>query len=90
MNYFVYIIYSRKHDKYYKGVTTQPQLRLQEHNKGLSRYTAHFRPWELVYLEKCTDKKSALIRERKLKKFGKKQIINLINSPKNILNTNMQ
>ena len=86
MEYFVYIIYSPNNDKYYKGFTTNPLARLNKHNEGFSRYTANFRPWKLVYLEKCFDKKSALIRERKLKKFGKKQIINLINSPKNMLN----
>ena len=86
MEYFVYIIYSPKHDKYYKGFTTNPKARLQRHNEGFSRYTSNFRPWKLVYLEKCIDKKSALIRERKLKKFGKIQIQKLINSPKNILN----
>ena len=86
MEYFVYIIYSSNHDKYYKGFTTNPKARLKRHNDGFSRYTAQFRPWKLVYLEKCFDKKSALMRERKLKKFGKIQLQKLIDSPKNILN----
>jgi len=68
MSYFVYIIYSPKYDKYYKGFTENPHKRLWEHNQGLSRYTSHFTPWLLVFLEEFNEKKQALKRERGLKK----------------------
>jgi len=70
MSFYVYIIYSPKYDKYYKGFTLNPQKRLEEHNDGLSRYTSNFRPWKLVFLEKFNDKTKALKRERGLKKYG--------------------
>ena len=85
MKHYVYIIYSEKFDKYYKGYTTHPILRLQEHNDGFSRYTSHFVPWKLVYLQSFDTKKEALIRERVLKKYSKEQIKELIGSPKNEL-----
>jgi len=86
MNHFVYIIYAEKFDKYYKGYTTNPENRLKQHNNKESRYTAYFTPWILMYLQKFDTKKEALIREKALKKFSKKSLINLIKSPKNILN----
>ena len=86
MKHYVYIIYSEKFDKYYKGYTTHPLLRLQEHNKGYSRYTSNFVPWKLVFIQSFETKKDALIRERKLKKHNKEKIINLINSPLNEIN----
>ncbi len=70
MSFYVYIIYSPKHDKYYKGFTLNPHKCIGEHNDGLSRYTSNFRPWNLVFLEKFNDKKEALKRERGLKKYG--------------------
>ena len=86
MKHYVYIIYSENFDKYYKGYTTHPQLRLQEHNDGLSRYTKHFTPWKLVFLQSFETKTEALIRERKLKKYSKEQIKDLANSSKNEIN----
>ncbi len=66
MEYFVYIIQSERSGIFYKGYTSYPLLRLEEHNKGKSRYTAGKGPWKMVYLEKMIDKRTALIRERQL------------------------
>ena len=85
MEHFVYIIYSTKYDKYYRGYSIDPQKRLIQHNKGESRYTKEFLPWELVYVEKLPTKRDALIREKALKKYAKNQIRELIKSSKNIL-----
>ncbi len=85
MSFYVYIIYSEKYDKYYKGFSLNPEKRLVYHNALKSRYTSNFTPWEIVYIEKLDTKKEALIREKTLKKYAKKQIIQLINSPKNCL-----
>jgi len=34
MDYFVYIIQSEKSGEFYKGYTSYPVLRLEEHNNG--------------------------------------------------------
>jgi putative endonuclease len=78
--FFVYVIYSRDHDKFYRGVTVDPERRLFEHNEGFSRWTSQFRPWELFYLEVYEFKRDALIREKVLKKYSKDQLRNLRNT----------
>ncbi len=84
MGYFVYIIHSSQNNIYYKGFTTNPNYRIKEHNSGLSRFTKGKGPWVLVYLEKCSDKKSALIREKQIKKYNHNYIEKLIIQPQNI------
>ena len=83
MKHFVYIIHSSKVGSYYKGYSIRPFHRLREHNEDSSRYTATKGPWKLVYLQSFPDKKEALIRERKLKKYSKDQILRLVRTPLN-------
>jgi len=83
MKHYVYILYSDFYDKYYKGYTTQPLIRLAQHNRGESRYTRNFVPWRMVYLESFSSKREALHRERNLKKYSKAQIKSLLTSPIN-------
>ncbi len=64
MDYYVYIIQSEVSGIFYKGYTTNPELRLLEHNSDQSRYTAGKGPWKIVYLEKMMDKRSALVSGR--------------------------
>ena len=86
MEHFVYILFSENLNTYYKGYSTDVFKRLQQHNAGMSNYTRKGIPWKLVYYEKCLDKKSALIRERKLKHANRNYIRWLIQSDKNLLN----
>ena len=81
--FYVYIIHSQKYYKYYKGFSENPKQRLIDHNLGKSKYTKSFLPWELVHLEIYKSKSEALIREKKLKKYSKSQIIELSKSLKN-------
>jgi len=84
MDYYVYIIQSEHSGIFYKGYTSYPKLRLEEHNAGQSRFTSGKGPWKMVYLEKLSDKKAALIREKQLKRFNTKYINWLINQDSNI------
>ena len=83
MKYFVYILHTETFDKYYKGFSIDPFKRLKQHNNKESRYTSNFTPWKLIYIEELPSKREALIREKVLKKYSKKQIVQLLNSPKN-------
>ncbi len=65
--HYVYIIYSQEKSLYYKGYSTRPYIRLEEHNEGLSRYTKDKGSWELVFLQSFSTKKEALKREKSLK-----------------------
>ena len=81
--HYVYIIHSTSLDKYYKGYSLNPESRVCQHNNNESRYTRNKGPWVLVYKQSYTNKKDALIREKVLKKYSKKQILELLGSSKN-------
>ncbi len=85
MSNFVYILQSEKDGSFYKGYTEDVCKRLEKHNAGFSQYTSAKMPWKLVYFETMPDKKSALIREKNLKKYSLERIEVLIASPKNEL-----
>jgi len=91
--YFVYVLYSLKDNKLYKGSSSDVSKRLLRHNSGGNKSTAHRKPFVVVHIEIFPDKGSALQRESylksaeggfKLKEFLRKQKIldeeNLLNS----------
>jgi len=69
MPYFVYILQSKKDNKFYIGSSSNIQKRIQFHNAGLQRSTKHRIPFELVYSEEFEEKKSALAREKQIKAY---------------------
>jgi putative endonuclease len=75
MDFYVYIIHSSSRDKYYIGYSSNPEIRLIEHNLGATPSTRTGKPWILVYKEKFTDKKSAIIREHQIKKMKSRKYI---------------
>ncbi|MBK8373132.1 MAG: GIY-YIG nuclease family protein [Saprospiraceae bacterium] len=77
-NYFVYILYSKTSDVYYRGITQNIEKRFSEHNENKSRYTSSKGPWVLVYTKSYLSKKEALIEERRLKKLNRDSLISLI------------
>ncbi|MFN3759984.1 MAG: GIY-YIG nuclease family protein [Algoriphagus aquaeductus] len=72
---WVYILYSKKIDKYYVGACTDLDRRLYEHNLGHSKFTSTGVPWELVYKEEWVDLVSAKQRELKIKKMKSRAYI---------------
>jgi len=78
MAYYVYFLKSLKDGRYYIGVSDNITRRLKEHNSGLSKFTAPFRPYELKRVEKFTKISDAYKRERFIKKKKSKKIIELI------------
>jgi putative endonuclease len=74
MTYYVYIIYSKSIDKYYKGYTSNLLSRIKSHNYGNSTYTKNGIPWVLkLSIEKKT-KFEAIILERKLKNLNRERL----------------
>lgn len=47
--HYVYILYSSKSKNFYYGSTSNLKNRFAEHNKGLSKATAPYIPWKLVW-----------------------------------------
>ena len=74
--HFVYVLYSLKDHRLYKGSTSNIQKRLIRHNSGGSKSTAHRKPFVIVHIEQFEDKSIALKRELYLKtlKGGSKLI----------------
>jgi len=59
---------------FYTGWTTDPERRVATHNKGLgAKYTKMRRPVKLVYVEEQSDRKTAMKRERAIKKMTRSQ-----------------
>ena len=72
MGYYVYVLYSKKLDKFYIGYTKNLKERLLEHKKGETHTTYRMPDHRLAYYEVCLSKKDATKRERQLKTgFGR-------------------
>ncbi|GAB1447073.1 GIY-YIG nuclease family protein [Bacteroidota bacterium] len=78
LEHFVYILFSEKQDVFYKGYTTNPEKRLEEHNQNKSRYTKGKSPWKLVFTKKFETKSEALKEELRLKKLNRGCIISTL------------
>ncbi len=80
MEWFVYIIKSKSRtDKIYIGATNNLERRIKDHNRGNTKSTKNFIPWQLSYHEEYMSKKEALCREKQLKRWkNRKRIENLI------------
>ena len=68
MSHFVYILYSEKLDKYYVGSSHDPEMRLHYHNLCRKGWTKPGIPWKLVFKKEYEDKKTAMERERYIKR----------------------
>ena len=71
----VYIIYSSKLDKYYIGYSDNVQIRLTQHNSGISDYTAKADDWELRHTETFDTREKAMKREVEIKKKKSRKYI---------------
>ena len=64
---FVYILYSKKHRKFYVGMTENISNRLHSHNSGYVKSTKPYTPWELINIEEFKTRIEARKREKYLK-----------------------
>jgi putative endonuclease len=81
VTWFLYILRSEARGHFYTGITTAPLKRVNQHNgvlKGGAKATRAGRPWQLVYLEACPDKSTALRREAALKRLGRPAKVALV------------
>jgi putative endonuclease len=79
MNYYVYILASRKHGTLYLGVTNYLVRRVYEHKtKAVPGFTSKYGVDRLVWYECSNDPASAITREKELKKWRRDWKISLI------------
>ena len=71
MEYFVYILYSEKLNRFYTGTTDDPHRRLSEHNSAHypDAYTSKGIPWTLFLTIACESSQQAYGLERYIKKM---------------------
>jgi putative endonuclease len=77
--YFVYVIKSAVDGRLYKGLTCDLQKRINEHNRGKTKTTKAFKPWELVYYEKFSTREEARQREKYLKTGNGRRFLKSLN-----------
>jgi putative endonuclease len=73
-SFFVYILHSAAHDRYYIGASRDPRKRVEFHNTLEKGFTARYRPWILVWSRECPSKEDALRLERKIKSWKSKKL----------------
>ncbi len=79
MPYFVYILRSQKHGRFYTGSTQDVATRLLSHNSGYVPSTKTGVPWEVAYVEQFETLRDATKRERQIKaRKSSRYILSLI------------
>ncbi len=87
MNYYVYILSSKKHGVLYIGVTGNLIKRIYEHKENISEgFTKKYSVHNLVYYEQTSNVNEAIKREKQLKKWRRQWKINLIEKDNPIWN----
>jgi putative endonuclease len=76
--YYLYILYSESINRYYIGVSHDPEMRLYYHNSDAKGWTYRGRPWKFVYTREFRNKTEALKWERKLKRIKRRSVIESI------------
>jgi putative endonuclease len=77
--YYVYILASKRNGTLYIGVTSNLEKRIYEHKiKLIKGFTEKYNVNKLVYFEISNDIKSAINREKQLKKWNRNWKLNLI------------
>jgi putative endonuclease len=78
--YYVYVLYSEKHDRIYIGQTNNLKIRIAKHNSGKVKSTKSHLPWKLIHSEEFPSRSKAMIRERELKSHKGRDFIKMLSS----------
>ena len=73
--HYLYILYSKRIDRYYSGETGDVGRRLRKHNDGHSVATKKGVPWELKKVIEFETKTEAIKAEKWLKKMKSRRVI---------------
>jgi putative endonuclease len=77
--YYIYIMTNKPYGVLYIGITNNLRRRVLEHKNGSTKgFTHKYNLHCLVYFEETVDVKSAIVREKQLKKWNRLWKITLI------------
>jgi putative endonuclease len=65
--YFAHVLKSDIDGRLYKGHTEDLKKRLIEHNRGKTKSTKGYIPWDLVYFETFKTREESILREKYFK-----------------------
>jgi putative endonuclease len=71
--YYVYVLGNRRRTVFYVGMTNGLRRRLREHRRGHSSFTKQYNVTELLYFERYDSPKTAVERERQLKRWRREK-----------------
>ena len=81
MFHYVYILQSKRDNKFYTGYTKNLKLRFEQHQKEIVESTKNRGPFKLIYFEGCLNQQDATHREKYLKIYlGKMFLKNRLKS----------
>jgi putative endonuclease len=75
MDYFAYVLRSRKNGQLYSGHTDNLARRIKAHNAGKTRSIKAYLPYELVYYEIFNSRLEAIDREKYFKTAAGRRFI---------------
>ncbi|WP_235893486.1 GIY-YIG nuclease family protein [Litoribacter populi] len=82
MKAVLYILFSKKLDRFYIGHTTEPiEERLRKHLSDHTGFTSKAKDWEIAHLEPFPDKTQAYRRELEIKRWKSKHRIKKLINP---------
>ncbi len=73
--WYVYILKSQVDGFIYRGMSENPESRLNDHNRGKVKSTKPHRPYYKIYVEKCKNREEARKREKYLKSAAGRRFI---------------
>ena len=73
--WYTYILYSASRNRYYIGSTSDLKARLSKHNTHHKGFTGGALDWELKYNESYETKHESLLREKEIKKWKSRKMI---------------
>jgi len=79
--YYVYMMMSSSRRALYTGITSRPRDRVWEHKTGtFEGFSKHYHTTRLVYFEYCGDVRSAIAREKQIKRWRREKKLALIDT----------
>lgn len=76
MKFYVYILFSISRDAYYVGYTGDDlKERIRQHNSNHNTARGHIGEWMLMYFETFYIKADAMKREKQIKKWKSRKLI---------------
>jgi putative endonuclease len=75
----VYILFSKSHNRFYIGQTSDLEQRIERHNSGSEKSTSPYLPWKVVCSINKNSRSEAMMLEKKLKNLNTEDLKTFIN-----------